>query len=160
MDCWPNTDTISPPALGEKLEPLLKKILGYLCQTRDMPLRSEIDSVGIVNASLKQFPTWQNEQELDCLRDGQTVEAIFDVLVERAMQDGPEPRETGPRLQIAEQILPAVNGGNDGSAFTPYGTVDIPIGWPLRYSHSPVEVIAQSDLDALAAVIRHLVAEF
>ena len=52
------------------------------------------------------------------------------------------------------------NGGNDGSAFTPYGTVDIPIGWPLRYSHSPVEVIAQSDLDALAAVIRHLVAEF
>lgn len=52
------------------------------------------------------------------------------------------------------------NGGNDGSVFTPYGTIDIPIGWPLRYSHSPVEVISQNDLDALAEVIRRLVAEF
>lgn len=52
------------------------------------------------------------------------------------------------------------NGGNDGSTFTRYGAVDIPISWPLRYSHSPVEVIQKSDLDALAEIIHHLVMEF
>jgi putative aminopeptidase len=44
-------------------------------------------------------------------------------------------------------------GGNDGSAFLKYGTVDIPLGWPLRYSHSPGEVIDTRDLDALARII-------
>ena len=44
-------------------------------------------------------------------------------------------------------------GGNDGSAFTRYGSVDIAIGWPLRYSHSPGEVIDTRDLDALARII-------
>lgn len=44
-------------------------------------------------------------------------------------------------------------GGNDGSAFLPYGAIDIPLGWPLRYSHSPGEVIDTRDLDALARVI-------
>ena len=52
------------------------------------------------------------------------------------------------------------NGGNDGSAFTRYGAIDIPIAWPLRYSHSPVEGLARNDLEALAEIIRHLVAEF
>jgi putative aminopeptidase FrvX len=31
--------------------------------------------------------------------------------------------------------------------------VDIPIGWPLRYSHSPGEVIDTRDLDALARIV-------
>jgi putative aminopeptidase FrvX len=44
-------------------------------------------------------------------------------------------------------------GGNDGSAFLRYGSVDIPLGWPLRYSHSPGEVIDTRDLDALAKII-------
>jgi putative aminopeptidase FrvX len=44
-------------------------------------------------------------------------------------------------------------GGNDGSAFTRYGSVDIAIGWPLRYSHSPGEVIDTRDLDALARIV-------
>ncbi len=44
-------------------------------------------------------------------------------------------------------------GGNDGSAFLRYGSVDIPLGWPLRYSHSPGEVIDTRDLDALARII-------
>jgi len=54
----------------------------------------------------------------------------------------------------------STNGGNDGSTFTRYGAIDIPIAWPLRYSHSPVEVLEQTDLEALADVIRHLVSEF
>jgi len=44
-------------------------------------------------------------------------------------------------------------GGNDGSVFMRYGTVNIPLGWALRYSHSPGEVIDTRDVDALAAII-------
>jgi putative aminopeptidase FrvX len=44
-------------------------------------------------------------------------------------------------------------GGNDGAVFTRYGTVDIPLSWPLRYSHSPAEVIDTRDLDALSKIV-------
>jgi len=44
-------------------------------------------------------------------------------------------------------------GGNDGAVFQRYGSVDIPLGWPLRYSHSPGEVIDTRDVDALAKII-------
>jgi putative aminopeptidase len=44
-------------------------------------------------------------------------------------------------------------GGNDGSAFLAYGSTDVALGWPLRYSHSPGEVIDVRDLDSLAKAI-------
>ncbi len=44
-------------------------------------------------------------------------------------------------------------GGNDGSAFLRYGSVDVALGWPLRYSHSPGEVIDTRDLDALSRIV-------
>jgi putative aminopeptidase FrvX len=44
-------------------------------------------------------------------------------------------------------------GGNDGSAFLVYGSTDVALGWPLRYAHSPGEVIDVRDLDALAKAI-------
>jgi putative aminopeptidase len=44
-------------------------------------------------------------------------------------------------------------GGNDGSAFTRYGSVDIALGWPLRYSHSPAEVIDTHDVDSLSKIV-------
>jgi putative aminopeptidase len=47
-------------------------------------------------------------------------------------------------------------GGNDGSAFVRYGAIDIPLGWPLRYSHSPAEVIDLADLHALGLLIAAL----
>jgi putative aminopeptidase len=46
------------------------------------------------------------------------------------------------------------NGGNDGSVFTPYGVVDVALGWPLRYSHSPAEVVDVKDVASLADVVR------
>ncbi len=49
------------------------------------------------------------------------------------------------------------NGGNDGSAWAPWGVVNIPFGWPLRYSHSPVEVIDLKDLVVLSDWIRAIV---
>jgi putative aminopeptidase len=44
-------------------------------------------------------------------------------------------------------------GGNDGAVFTRFGSVDVALGWPLRYSHSPAEVIDTQDLDALGKIV-------
>ncbi len=44
-------------------------------------------------------------------------------------------------------------GGNDGAVFTRYGSVDIALGWPLRYAHSPAEVIDTRDYEALTHII-------
>lgn len=46
------------------------------------------------------------------------------------------------------------NGGNDGSVFAAYGVPDVPIGWPLRYSHSPAETIDLRDVVSLADMIQ------
>ncbi len=43
-------------------------------------------------------------------------------------------------------------GGNDGAAFLRYGSIAVPLGWPLRYSHSPGEVVDARDLQALARI--------
>ena len=47
-------------------------------------------------------------------------------------------------------------GGNDGSVFPRFGAVDVALGWPLRYSHSPGEVIDTKDLDALGKIVEVL----
>jgi putative aminopeptidase FrvX len=61
-------------------------------------------------------------------------------------------------LKLArENQIPAqfgvTGGGNDGSAFVRYGGIDVALGWPLRYSHSPAEVIDTRDVDALARIV-------
>lgn len=58
-------------------------------------------------------------------------------------------RTRNVRLQVG-----TTNGGNDGSVFTPFGVVDVAIGWPLRYSHSPVEVVDLRDVASLADLIQ------
>ncbi|MFI5091980.1 MAG: M20/M25/M40 family metallo-hydrolase [Candidatus Acidiferrales bacterium] len=60
------------------------------------------------------------------------------------------------KLARANQIpvqYGVTGGGNDGSAFVRYGSMDIALGWPLRYSHSPAEVIDTRDVDALARIV-------
>jgi putative aminopeptidase len=60
------------------------------------------------------------------------------------------------KLARANQIpiqYGVTGGGNDGSAFVRYGSLDIALGWPLRYSHSPAEVIDTRDVDSLARII-------
>jgi putative aminopeptidase FrvX len=60
------------------------------------------------------------------------------------------------KLAHANQIpiqYGVTGGGNDGSAFVRYGSIDIALGWPLRYSHSPAEVIDTRDVDSLARII-------
>lgn len=46
------------------------------------------------------------------------------------------------------------SGGNDGSTFLGWAVPDVPIGWPLRYSHSPVEVADLRDVVGLAELVR------
>lgn len=58
-------------------------------------------------------------------------------------------RARGVALQVG-----TTNGGNDGSMFTPYGVVDVAIGWPLRYSHSPAEVVDLKDVASLGDMVR------
>jgi putative aminopeptidase FrvX len=58
-------------------------------------------------------------------------------------------RARGIALQIG-----TTSGGNDGSTFVPYGVVDVPLGWPLRYSHSPAEVIDLRDVRELGELVR------
>jgi putative aminopeptidase len=59
-----------------------------------------------------------------------------------------------------EKGIPAqygvTGGGNDGAVFVRYGSVDVALGWPLRYSHSPGEVIDSKDLDALSKIVEVL----
>ena len=72
------------------------------------------------------------------------------------------PREEVDRVvRIAQQQriplqVGTTNGGNDGSVFTRYGVIDVPISWPLRYSHSPAELIDLSDVHALARLVAAL----
>ncbi len=54
----------------------------------------------------------------------------------------------------------AMSGGNDGSAFAAYGVPNVPLGWPLRYSHSPVEVIDLRDLANLADLVQAVAEEW
>lgn len=58
-------------------------------------------------------------------------------------------RSRGIPLQVG-----TTNGGNDGSVFTAYGVPDVPVGWPLRYSHSPAETIDLRDVASLADMIQ------
>jgi putative aminopeptidase FrvX len=70
-----------------------------------------------------------------------TPPALVDSLVALA-------RSQGIPLQVG-----TTNGGNDGSVFAAYGVPNVPIGWPLRYSHSPVETMDLRDLVSLADMI-------
>jgi putative aminopeptidase len=70
-----------------------------------------------------------------------TPPAVLDSLVRVA-------RAAGISLQVG-----TTNGGNDGSVFGVYGVPDVPIGWPLRYSHSPVETIDLRDVVSLARMV-------
>jgi putative aminopeptidase FrvX len=58
-------------------------------------------------------------------------------------------RARGIPLQVG-----TTSGGNDGSAFAPFGVVDVPLGWPLRYSHSPAEVVDLRDVSNLGLLVQ------
>jgi putative aminopeptidase FrvX len=57
-------------------------------------------------------------------------------------------RAAGIPLQMG-----VTNGGNDGSEFVRWGAVNVALAWPLRYSHSPAELIDLRDLRSLARIV-------
>jgi putative aminopeptidase FrvX len=57
-------------------------------------------------------------------------------------------RTNGIPLQIG-----VTNGGNDGSEFARFGAIDVALAWPLRYSHSPAEVMDLRDLRSLTRMV-------
>jgi putative aminopeptidase len=48
------------------------------------------------------------------------------------------------------------NGGTDGGPFTRYGAFNTAVSWPLRYSHSPAELIDLRDMRSLSRLISAL----
>jgi len=50
-------------------------------------------------------------------------------------------------------------GGTDGQAFLGYGIPSIPLSWPGRYSHSPIEVMDYRDMNNLVSLIKALLKE-
>ena len=48
------------------------------------------------------------------------------------------------------------NGGNDGSEFARLGAVNVSLAWPLRYSHSPAEVLDLRDMRSLSRIVAAL----
>ena len=45
-------------------------------------------------------------------------------------------------------------GGTDGQGFLSYGIPSVPLSWPGRYSHSPIEVMDFHDLQSLTQLIK------
>jgi putative aminopeptidase FrvX len=45
-------------------------------------------------------------------------------------------------------------GGTDGQGFLSYGIPSVPLSWPGRYSHSPVEVMDFNDMGSLVQLIQ------
>lgn len=63
------------------------------------------------------------------------------------------------KRRIALQVG-STNGGNDGSVFVPWGAPDVPMGWPLRYSHSPAELVDLRDVVSLADLVTAVAREW
>jgi len=85
---------------------------------------------------------------------------IGDGFVVRAVDNSnTTPREYVDRVvaMAREHSIPVqygvTGGGNDGAVFVRYGSVDVAMGWPLRYAHSPGEVIDTKDVDALGKIV-------
>ncbi|MDB4875751.1 MAG: hypothetical protein JWM41_2197 [Gemmatimonadetes bacterium] len=60
-------------------------------------------------------------------------------------------RTAGIPLQVG-----TTNGGNDGSELARYGAIDVALAWPLRYSHSPAEIMDLRDLRSLTRIVTAL----
>ena len=82
----------------------------------------------------------------------------------RAMDNsGSTPRQAVDRVvQLAQDHdiplqVGVTAGGNDGSKFTAAGAVNIPLAFPLRYSHTAAEVADLRDVRALLSLVEVLV---
>jgi putative aminopeptidase FrvX len=71
----------------------------------------------------------------------------------------PDEIDRALRLARASRIplqYGVTNGGNDGSELARLGAANVGVAWPLRYSHSPAEVIDLRDLRSLTRIVAAL----
>jgi len=57
------------------------------------------------------------------------------------------------KLRAIPMTIGVTAGGTDASAFSRFGTADVGLSWPGRYSHSPAEVTDLRDVEALVKLI-------
>jgi putative aminopeptidase FrvX len=50
-------------------------------------------------------------------------------------------------------------GGTDGQAFLKYDIPAVPLSWPGRYSHSPIEIMDFRDMGELIQLIRAIITD-
>ena len=80
-------------------------------------------------------------------------------------QSGATPRNEVNRILAlaARRRIPVqlgvTAGGNDGSTFVSLDTVNVPIGFPLRYAHTPVETADLRDAESAVDLIEALALE-
>jgi len=91
------------------------------------------------------------------------VVAIGSGAVVRALDNGtsapPDEIERVVRIARAAGVplqISLTNGSTDGVPFTAYGAFNTAVSWPLRYSHSPAEVIDLRDMRSLARLVAAL----
>lgn len=75
------------------------------------------------------------------------------------LKDVERVQEIAKRHNIPVQVG-VTGGGNDGATFLRYGSINVALSWPLRYAHSPAELIDVSDLQALSAITTALAREW
>jgi putative aminopeptidase FrvX len=82
----------------------------------------------------------------------------------RAMDSGnivPRPVIDAIQRLAQSQAIPLqygmTGGWTDGTPFLPHGVVNVPLSWPGRYSHSPVEVADLRDIEAMLQLLITLV---
>lgn len=92
MGSRPTDDFRAQLDLEERYQPLLKDILIHAHRSRETPLRFGIDSDGIINSALRSFFLAQNARTAEDSPDWQSVQAVFDALVQRALADQREPQ--------------------------------------------------------------------
>lgn len=71
----------------EKIQPLLREMLSRARRARETPLQFGLDSAEIVDAAVNDFLACSADVELSQLQDWEMVEAVFDMLISRALRD-------------------------------------------------------------------------
>lgn len=78
---------LSDADLEEKLRSFLQDVLAGIRRHRETPLLAGFDSRGIVDTALQKFSTSAPQVDLEYLQDSETVNAVFNLLIKRALVD-------------------------------------------------------------------------
>jgi hypothetical protein len=101
--------------LEQRLRPLLQDLLTRVRRTKETPLRFGVEDPGIVDAAVADFLAGDVDVELGRVQDWTVVQGIFDMLIERALDDDDTRQAPEHRPLCVEQPGPGHRDGNDPS---------------------------------------------